>query len=86
MPIRGIEVDNTKIKTMSKLSPPSSVKAIRSFLGYIGCKIVRPLISLLEKDVPFEFLKYYLIAFKALKDKLTKSAIKVILISYCHLS
>ncbi|KAD4889367.1 hypothetical protein E3N88_21440 [Mikania micrantha] len=30
----GIEVDKAKIETISKLPPPSSVKAIRSFLGH----------------------------------------------------
>ncbi|KAD4385354.1 hypothetical protein E3N88_25522 [Mikania micrantha] len=32
----GIEVDKAKIETISKLPPPSSVKAIRSFLGHAG--------------------------------------------------
>ena len=30
----GIEVDKAKIKMTEKRSPPSSVKAIRSFLGH----------------------------------------------------
>ena len=33
---RGIEVDKAKIKAIEKLPPPSSVKGIRSFLGYTG--------------------------------------------------
>lgn len=30
----GIEVDKRKIETIEKWPPPTSVKAIRSFLGY----------------------------------------------------
>ena len=36
---RGIEVDRAKIEAIEKLTPPSSVKGIRNFLGtqvYIG--------------------------------------------------
>ena len=31
---RGIEVDKSKIETIEKLLPPSSLKGIRSFLGH----------------------------------------------------
>ena len=34
--MKGIEVDEAKIEANSKLPPPSSVKAIRSFLGHAG--------------------------------------------------
>ena len=79
---KGIEVDNAKVETIAKLPPPSSVKAIRSFLGHAGfyrrfikdfSKIARPLTRLLEKDVPFHFNDEYLKAFETLKDKLTKA-------------
>lgn len=30
----GIEVDVVKIKTIERLPPPSSIMAVRSFLGY----------------------------------------------------
>ena len=33
---KAIEVDKAKIETLEKLSPPTSVKAIRSFLGNAG--------------------------------------------------
>ena len=33
---RGIEVDNTNVETIEKLTPPTSVKAIKSFLGRAG--------------------------------------------------
>ena len=53
---RGIKVDKSKIKTIEKLPPPSSVKGIRSFLGHAGfyrrfikdfSKITKPLSNLL---------------------------------------
>ena len=61
---RGIEVDRAKIDVIEKLSPPSNVKGIRSFLGHTGfyrrffkdfSKITRPLSNLLNKDVVFKF-------------------------------
>ena len=33
---KGIEVDKSKIETIKKLPPLSSVKAIISFLGHVG--------------------------------------------------
>ena len=61
---RGIEVDKAKIDTIEKLSPPSSVKGIMSFLGQAGfykrfikdfSKIAKPLSNLLVQGAPFEF-------------------------------
>ena len=33
---RGIEVDKAKIEVIEKVSPPTNVKGIRSFLGHAG--------------------------------------------------
>jgi len=61
---KGIVVDKAKVNLIAHLSPPRSVKDIRSFLGHTGfyrrfiqnfSKIARPLTSLLAKDVPFVF-------------------------------
>ena len=61
---KGIEVDRAKIEVIEKLPPPTSVKAVRSFLGHAGfyrrfikdfSKITKPLCNLLLKDVPFNF-------------------------------
>ncbi|GJR02435.1 reverse transcriptase domain-containing protein [Tanacetum coccineum] len=60
----GLEVDKAKIDVISKLSPPTNIKGVRSFLGHAifyqrfikdFLKIARPLTKLLEKDTPFEF-------------------------------
>ncbi|GKE37084.1 reverse transcriptase domain-containing protein, partial [Tanacetum coccineum] len=60
----GIEVDRAKVDVIAKLSPPTTVKGIRSFLGHAGfyrrfiqdfSKIARPMTHLLEKDAPFFF-------------------------------
>ena len=84
---KGIEVDKAKIEIIEKLPPPTSVKAIRSFVGHAGfyrrfikdfSKISRPLTKLLEKDVPFNFDQDCLNAFNALKEKLMNAPIMVV--------
>ncbi|XP_060211690.1 uncharacterized protein LOC132639242 [Lycium barbarum] len=61
---KGIEVDQAKIDVISKLSPPISVKGVRSFLGHAGfyrrfikdfSKIANPMCKLLEKESKFNF-------------------------------
>ncbi|GKC63055.1 reverse transcriptase domain-containing protein [Tanacetum coccineum] len=75
----GLEVDKEKINIISKLTPPTNIKGIRSFLGHVGfyrrfikdfSKIARPLTKLLEKDTSFEFNDKCQDAFKILKEKL----------------
>jgi hypothetical protein len=80
----GIEVDKAKVKLISNLPPPRTVKDIRSFLGHVGfyrrfikhfSKISRPLCNLLAKHAPFMFNDDCLHAFKRLKTKLTSAPI-----------
>jgi len=61
---RGIEVDKAKVEVIERLSLPTSVKGVRSFLGHAGfyrrfikdlSKIAKPLAQLLAKDAPFVF-------------------------------
>jgi len=33
---KGTEIDRVKIETIEKLSPPTNVKGVRSFLGHAG--------------------------------------------------
>ena len=82
----GLEVDQAKVDTISKLRPPTSVKSIRSFLGHAGfyrrfikdfSKIARPLTQLLEKDRHFEFTEECTKAFEILKDRLITAPIVV---------
>ncbi|GJV40902.1 putative nucleotidyltransferase, ribonuclease H, partial [Tanacetum coccineum] len=77
--LQRLEVDNAKIDVISKLSPPTKIKGVRSFLGHVGfyrrfikdfSKIARPLTKLLEKDTPFEFDGECQKAFEILKEKL----------------
>ncbi|PIN17864.1 DNA-directed DNA polymerase [Handroanthus impetiginosus] len=81
---RGIEVDKAKLKTIEKLSPPTSVKGVRSFLGHAGfyrrfikdfSKKSKPLCNLLEKDTPFKFDDACLDAFNDLKGRLISAPI-----------
>nr|GEY50502.1 reverse transcriptase domain-containing protein [Tanacetum cinerariifolium] len=81
---QGIEVDKPKIDVITKLPHPTTVKGIRSFLGYVGfyrrfindfSKIGRPMTHLLEKDTPFIFSKECVEAFQSLKRKLNEAPI-----------
>nr|GEX05818.1 reverse transcriptase domain-containing protein [Tanacetum cinerariifolium] len=74
------EVDKDKIDVISKLTPPTIVKGIRSFLGHVGfyrrfikdfLKISPPQTKLLEKDTPFKFNDEFHKAFNLLKEILT---------------
>ena len=85
---KGIEVDKAKIKTIEKLSLPSSVKGIRSFLGHANfyrrflkdfSEISKSLSSLLMQWVPFNFDESFMKAFAALKEKLISTPIVVAL-------
>nr|GFB12434.1 reverse transcriptase domain-containing protein [Tanacetum cinerariifolium] len=83
---KGIEVDKAKIKVISKLPHPTTVKGIRSFLRHAGfyrrfikyfSKISRPMTHLLEKNSPFIFSNDCIQAFRILKEKLTEAPILI---------
>ncbi|XP_070035653.1 uncharacterized protein [Nicotiana tomentosiformis] len=83
---KGIEVDRVKVDVIEKLPPPTSVKAIRSFLGQGGfyrrfikdlSKIAKPLCKLLEKYHPFVFSDDHRVEFEELKKKLMTAPIIV---------
>nr|GEZ25149.1 reverse transcriptase domain-containing protein [Tanacetum cinerariifolium] len=85
---KGIEDDKAKIKVISKLPHPTTVKGIRSFLGHAGfyrrfikdfSKISRPMTHLLEKNSPFIYSNECIQAFRTLKDKLTEASILIAL-------
>ncbi|GKE95200.1 hypothetical protein Tco_1580055 [Tanacetum coccineum] len=82
----GLEVDKAKIDVITKLPPPTNVKAVRRFLGHVGfyrrfikyfSKISRLMTKLLEKDVVFSFNKECIEAFELLKGKLKNAPIMV---------
>nr|GFA03061.1 reverse transcriptase domain-containing protein [Tanacetum cinerariifolium] len=83
---KGIEVDKAKIEVISKLSHPTTVKGIRSFLGHAGfyrrfikdfSKISRPMTHLLEKNSPLIFSNECIQAFTTLKTKLIEAPILI---------
>nr|GEV39762.1 reverse transcriptase domain-containing protein [Tanacetum cinerariifolium] len=83
---KGIEVDKAKIKVISKLPHPTTVKGIRSLLGHAGfyrrfikdfSKISRPMTHLLEKNSPFIFSNDCIQAFRTLMEKLTEAPILI---------
>ena len=74
---RGIEVDKVKTEVIEQLPPPVNIKGIRSFLGHAGfyrqfikdfSQIARPLMNLVAKDAPFEFIDECLTTFHTLKE------------------
>ncbi|GJU35417.1 reverse transcriptase domain-containing protein [Tanacetum coccineum] len=83
----GIEVDRAKVDVIAKLPHPTTVKGVKSFLGYAGfyrqfiqdfSKIPRPMTHLLEKDAPFVFSQDCIVAFETLKKNLTEAPILVV--------
>ena len=85
---RGIEVHLVKIEIIEKLTPPTSVKGVRSFLGHTDfykrfiqdfSKVLKPLSNLLIQGVPFEFNEPCMNVFELLKKKLTSAPIVVTL-------
>ena len=75
----GVEVDQVKVSIIKTLFPPTTIKGIRSFLGYAGfyrriikdfSKISRPLCRLLEKDAKFNFDESCKAAFDEIKFRL----------------
>nr|GEV25458.1 reverse transcriptase domain-containing protein [Tanacetum cinerariifolium] len=74
-----IKFDKAKVKVITKLPHPTTVKGIRSFLGHAGfyrlfikdfSKIARSMNRLLKKDTTFFFCKECVEAFQTLKRKL----------------
>nr|GEV95197.1 DNA-directed DNA polymerase [Tanacetum cinerariifolium] len=82
-----LQVDRAKVDVIAKVSHPTTVKGVRSFLGHAGfyrrfiqdfSKIARPMTHLLEKETPFVFSKECIDAFNTLKKKLTEAPILVV--------
>ena len=82
----GLEVDQSKVSIIKTLAPPTTVKGVRSFLGYAGfykrfikdfSKIARPICRLLEKDTRFNFDDSCKAAFEEIKIKLVQAPIMV---------
>ena len=73
-------MDKAKVEPIAKLPPPTSVKAIRQFLGHAGLymrlikdfsKIDKLLYELLEKDAKFVWSESFQKSFEELKSHLT---------------
>ncbi|XP_049368993.1 uncharacterized protein LOC125833888 [Solanum verrucosum] len=82
----GLEVDKAKVEVIEKLPPPISIKGVRSFLDHAGfygrfikdfSKIAKPMCSLLEKEVKFDFDEMCLKAFEMLKMTLIEAPILI---------
>ena len=81
---KGIEVDKAKVVLIAKLPPPTSVKAVRQFLGHASfynrfikdfSKIAKPLYELLEKDAKFLWNEFRKKCFEELESHLITAPI-----------
>ena len=82
----GLEVDQAKIDVIEKLSAPTNVKTLQSFLGHAGfyrrfirgfLQIVRPLSALLEANKECSFDEACQHAFELLRKALIIAPILV---------
>lgn len=93
---KALEMDRAKIEAIEKMSPPTTVKGVRSFHGHARfyrmfikdiSKIARSfLCNLLEKDVNFKYDETCLQAFEELKSRLTLHLLSLSLIGRVILS
>ena len=81
---QGIVLNKAKIELISKPPSPTSVKAMRQFLGHASfykrfikdfSKIAKPLYKMLEKDVKFSWDEDCQMSFEELKSYLTTTPI-----------
>ncbi|GJV16793.1 reverse transcriptase domain-containing protein [Tanacetum coccineum] len=91
--LKRIEVDRAKIDVIANLPHPTTVKGVRSFLGYASfyrrfiqdfSKIARHMSHLLEKETPFVFSQDCIDAFETLKKKLTEALILCVMLAMKH--
>ncbi|ESK81825.1 reverse transcriptase-rnase h-integrase [Moniliophthora roreri MCA 2997] len=79
-----VQMDPTKLAGIKDWEPPTTLKGVRSFLGFanfyrkfIGryAEIARPLHDLTKKDVPFKWMKRCQVAFEIMKAKFLQQPI-----------
>jgi hypothetical protein len=80
----GVEPDPEKLKAVSELLPPSCVKELRMFLGFVGyyrrfienfSRVAKPLTDLTKKGVMWAWSSECQVAFESLRVKLTTAPI-----------
>ena len=81
---KGIEVDKAKVKVISKLPSPKTIREVRSFLGHAGfyrrfikdfSALSRPICNLIIKDTQFEWTNDCQQAFEKITTLLTSALI-----------
>ena len=83
---KGIKMDPAKVKAIKQWNAPTSVKEVRSFIGFCNfyrrfirnfSKIAGPLNSLTRKDAKFAWSNKCELAFNELKKRVCKAPIPV---------
>jgi transposase InsO family protein len=81
---RGIEVDAEKVRVILKLKPPTQLKELRAFLGYVGyyrrfilkyADLAMPLTQLLKKNEEYSWTENRQQAFEQLRHRLVTAPI-----------
>ena len=76
---QGLEPIPEKLESLQQMPPPTDLKEVRKFLGFVGyyrkfiskySDIAHPLTHLTRKDLPFEWSKACQVAFEMLKEYL----------------
>ena len=85
---RGIDLEPTKAKAIAALSPPTTLKELRSFMGKVSylrrfilslAEILKPLVEQTKKGVAFRWCDQYQKAFKKVQTILANPHIMVAL-------
>ena len=85
---RGIDLEPTKAKAIAALSPPTTLKELRSFMGKVSylrrfilslAEILKPLVEQTKKGMAFRWCDQYQKAFKKVQTILANPHIMVAL-------
>ena len=80
----GIRMDPEKVKAIADWKAPTTVKGVRSFLGFANyyrlfisgfSNVVKPLVDLTKKDAPFQWTPYQQTAFTDLKRRFVEGPV-----------
>lgn len=79
-----IKVDLAKVEVILKIPTPKTQHEVRSFLGHVGyyrffiedfSKLASPLFQLLSKDMEFNWIDHFQLAFGELKKRLSEALV-----------
>ena len=81
---KGVQIDPSKVRAITKMKPPENVKELRQFIGMVNflgkfmrnlSTVIAPLTRLLKKEVSWNWSSAQQEAFQKLKDRLTSAPV-----------